>query len=282
MYQMMSLSEPLVEAMSKLMGDPTSSLPIKFSKFLTRLGINPAKIVARFSKKRDYGTILRKGVVVLREIGLEFGYLYEEEPYSGALLYEYGFHKDFEEHAKKVYSLLKGRGVKKIIVFDPHTADLFKTVYPEFIESFDIEVQTFIEIVKQALENGKIYLDKDSLNNKYTYHDPCHYSKYMGLINEPRFILKAINEKDLVEHPHSRELSVCCGGPIESLYPKLSKMMAKNRLEELAHTDAKKIVVACPICLANFDRAKKLVDPNLEIVDIIEVVYDSLRRREVG
>jgi len=277
MYQMMRYSEPLVEAISRFMGDPSSGLPIKISRFVSRLGLNPAKIVSSISRKRDYGEILRKGVSVLRELGIEFGYLYEEEPYSGALLYEYGFHDEFREHANNVYSILKEKGVKRVIVFDPHTADLLSSVYPEFIENFDIEVVTFVEIVKKGIEEGKISFN-GSLDELFTYHDPCHFSKYMGLIDEPRIILRAINEKSLVEHPHSRELSVCCGGPIESLYPRLSKLMAKNRLEELAYTDAKKIIVACPICLANFERAKGMVDKDLEIVDIIEFVHDSMRR----
>ncbi len=282
MYQIMTYSEPLVEALSRFMGDPSSGLPIKISRLISRLGLNPAKLVSTFSRKRNYGKILEKGVKVLMKIGVEFGYLYEEEPYSGALLYEYGFHNEFKEYAERVYSFFKKKGVRKIIVFDPHTADLLTSVYPEFVNDFDIEVVTFIEVVKEAVEEGKISFKKDTIKELYTYHDPCHYSKYMGLIDEPRSILRAINDEKLVEHPHSRELSVCCGGPIESLYPKLSKLMAKNRLEELAYTDAKKIVVACPICLANFERAKNLVDRDLEIVDIIELVYDSMGREEVG
>jgi len=282
MYQIMTYSEPLVEALSRFMGDPASGFPIKFSRLISKLGLNPAKLVSTFSRKKDYGAILAKGVKVLWKIGVKFGYLYEDEPYSGALLYEYGFHEEFKKHAEKVYSLFKEKGVKKVIVFEPHTADLLTSVYPNFVENFDIKVVTFIEIVKEAVEKGKIAFKRNFIKELYTYHDPCHYSKYMNLIDEPRFILKAINEEKLVEHPHSRELSVCCGGPIESLYPKLSKLMAKNRLEELAYTDAKKIIVACPICLANFERAKNLVDEDLEIIDIIELIYDSMEREKVG
>ncbi|MGQ4892506.1 MAG: (Fe-S)-binding protein [Candidatus Njordarchaeia archaeon] len=272
MYQVMSYSESLVEALSKFMGDPTSSLPVKFSKLSMKLKINPIKLVSAIFRTKNYDSVLRKAVAILNKIGVKFGYLYEEEPYSGALLYEYGFHDEFAEYSKEIYSLLKSKNVKKMIVLDPHTADLFKNVYPEFIDNFDIEVELFIEMVKEAIEKGKIRL-KGSEDAAITFQDPCHYSRYLGIVDTPRVIIKSVNGVDFRDHPRSGELSMCCGGPIESLYPRLSKLMARNRVEELLSTGAKKIIVACPICLINFERAKSLVKQEYEIEDIIEYVF---------
>ena len=275
MYQIMSFGEALTEFLSKFLGDPTTGFPVKFSRFAMKLKVNPVKILSKFGREKRYDKILLKAVKILEKIGVKFGYLYDEEPYSGTLLYEYGFHDDFSEYAKKVYELFKSRGIRRLIVLDPHTADLLKSVYPEFIEDFDIEVVLFIDLVKQAVDEGKLKLSTREIE-KITFHDPCHYSKYLGVVDEPRFVIRSIRGVELVEHPHSRELSVCCGGPIESLYPKLSKFMAKNRVEELLDTGSKKILVACPICLANFERARNLVKNDYEVEDIIELLYRSM------
>ena len=276
MYQIMSYSESLVEMLSKFMGDPTTSFPIKLARLSMKLKVNPVKVLSKFRRGRDYDEIVRKGAEILKKIGVSFGYLYEEEPYSGTLLYEYGFHDDFAVYANEIYKFFKSKNVREIITIDPHTADLLKNVYPEFVEGFDIEVRTFIEIVKEAIEDGRLRLKEESNETTLIYHDPCHFSKYLGIINEPRDVLKSIKGVELVEHDHSREMSVCCGGPIESLYPKLSKVMAKSRLDELLYTGARKIVVACPICLANFDRARDLIDEEYEVIDIIEFIYDHM------
>ncbi len=276
MYQIMEFGEVLVETLSKLMGDPTTSLPVKFARLTMKLRMNPVKILSSIKRTKDYGSILVKGVKILRKIGVDFGYLYEDEPYSGTLLYEYGFHDDFGEYANWVYKHLKDHGVREIIVFDPHTADLFRSVYPKFVEDFDLEVTLFIEIVEEAINRGVLKLNPSEATEVVTYHDPCHFSKYLGIIDPPRRVINSVKNVEIREHFHSGEMSVCCGGPIESLYPKLSKLMAKNRVNELLETGARKIIVACPICMANFDRAKNLSTIDFETEDLIEFIYRHL------
>ena len=276
MYQIMSYSHSLVEVLSKFFGDPTTSLPIKFAKAGFKIGFNPIKIISKIFKSKSYDEVLIKAVKILKKIGLEFGYLYEDEPYSGTLLYEYGFHEDFAEYANWVYRFFKEKGVEELIVFDPHTADLLENVYPKFVDGFDLEIKVFHQVVLDAIESGKLKIRGFNKDRLLTFHDPCHFSKYLGIIEEPRKILKSIGGIKLVEHVRSGVMSVCCGGPIESLYPKLSKLMAKDRVEELLETDAREIVVACPICYANFDRVQDLVEKEYVVSDIIEILYDAL------
>ncbi|MFZ0614278.1 MAG: heterodisulfide reductase-related iron-sulfur binding cluster, partial [Desulfobacterales bacterium] len=46
----------------------------------------------------------------------------------------------------------------------------------------------------------------------------------------------------------------CCGGPAESISPKLSKQVGQRRITELAAPD-EPIVAMCPICLGNLRKA---------------------------
>ncbi len=65
-----------------------------------------------------------------------------------------------------------------------------------------------------------------------------------------------------------RDTSTCCGGPLESLSPELSRKIAKIRIENLAKL-SKTVVTVCPICLANLSRNAEGV---VQILDINEVV----------
>ncbi|MFH0844743.1 MAG: hypothetical protein V1930_04645, partial [Pseudomonadota bacterium] len=63
-----------------------------------------------------------KGIAAaLSAVGLDLGYLYEEEPYSGILLHDLGLHTHLAAHIQKVYNLFKRHHVKQVVTVDPHT-----------------------------------------------------------------------------------------------------------------------------------------------------------------
>lgn len=69
------------------------------------------------------------------------------------------------------------------------------------------------EFTADLIKHGKIKLDpKRNDHRKVTYHDSCNTSRGMGLLEEPRFVLKsAIN--NFYEMPENtiREQTFCCG-----------------------------------------------------------------------
>ena len=89
-----------------------------------------------------------KGIVsALEALDQKPAYLYEDEPYSGVLLYDLGLDEYIADHIKKVYSLFKSYKVKKIIGVDPHTVFMLKEIYPNYIDNYDIEVKHYLEIL---------------------------------------------------------------------------------------------------------------------------------------
>ncbi|MEM0458031.1 MAG: hypothetical protein QXD76_03175, partial [Sulfolobales archaeon] len=69
------------------------------------------------------------------------------------------------------------------------------------------------------------------------------------------------------EHLRSRVRTRCCGGPIESIAPRVSGSVARVRLEELTKY-SNKIIVMCPICYVSLSRYSK--DYNAMIHDLAE------------
>ncbi len=219
-----------------------------------------ARFLARPSGKdvERSRTILRNIVSLLRRGGVEVGYLYEEEPYSGALLYELGFEEDFARHAGRVVDVLAGRGVEEVVTVDPHTHHVLTRVYPNYVD-VPFKVRSWLELAKPTHANRM---------GKVTVHDSCLYARFLGMYHAYRGLLDAVGI-ERVEDPYvtGKETSMCCGGPIEAVAPDLSRSVAELRLRRLSAL-SRTIVVACPICLANLSRAA--VD--VEVLDLAEVL----------
>ncbi len=178
---------------------------------------------------------------ILRNVGKKLAengvaYLFEDDLYSGALLYDLGLKRGFEIQARRVIEAFKRRGVKKVVTVDPHTTYMLKVVYPKLF-GFQVEVVTYIE-----------FLGLDKLELDGVLHEPCYYTRYLD-VKLPKAKLP----------PRHGKLTYCCGGPVESLSLQLARAIAKERFEELRSVD-EKIYVACPICLLNLSEFGEVHD----------------------
>lgn len=272
LFTTMGVVERIDFMLSKVTKNPAADFSIKlFKRFIGAGG----KLASKFRNK-ELESIPRKAIEILRTIGDEVVCL-DEEPYNGALLYDLGFHEDLIKYGEYLRDFFKERGVKKIIVMDPHTYDTFINVYRKEVDGFDFEIINIIDIIKNAIDEGKLELSYDE-SKTVTYHDPCHYSKSTErrIIEEPRKIIGSITNVELKEPLYTRNFSHCCGGPLEFIFHELSKEVADMRVNELLETNAEKIITACPICTITFRRVLK--GEKGKVVDLIEFVYDAMKR----
>jgi Fe-S oxidoreductase len=203
---------------------------------------------------------------LLREVDLEFGYLYDEELYTGALIHDEGVCNVFKRHASKVYDLLQKHGVKRVITVDPHTTDMLRSVYPKIIDRYHIEVKNYLELLVEM-----DITPKRQFNHDVVIHDSCVYARYENIIEEPRLLLERAGFK-ITEPDYSKKLTYCCGGPIESLFPKKSRMIAENRINQLIDK-SKNIITMCPICLINLQNAA--IGKEVSLHDISHYLFDA-------
>jgi len=213
------------------------------SKFLIRPDENDLK--------RSFN-IINNIVNILNKNNINFGYLYDEEPYSGALLLESGFLSEFKEYGNKLYNFFKSKNIKEIITIDPHTYDALKRL-KELI-NFDIDVKNYIELINF---NG---------NGEYVLHDSCLYSRSIDMYDTIRNKINKsgikLNEDYLTT---SKEMGSCCGGPLSLVSANDSNEIAKLRSEQLLKVN-KNVIVMCPLCYQN-------LHPYIEnIKDLAEVI----------
>jgi len=236
-----------------------------------------AKLAVKTSKSNErYQEALIHAVKVLRQLDVDIAYLYEDEPCCGGPLHTYGFMDEFSEHVVKVYDQLKARGVKRIITPNPVCATNFIKHYPELIKGFDIEVRHFVDVVSEKLKEKKVNLALDR-EVKVVFHDPCYLVRFLDLSDESREILRSIKGVELLEPINNKRMTKCCGGGgLEVTYPHLAKDIAKDRMEELLDTGAKKIVTACAPCRLMLEISKTKAE--VEVLDIADIVYQALKK----
>ncbi|MFC1811119.1 (Fe-S)-binding protein [Thermodesulfobacteriota bacterium] len=209
-------------------------------KLLTGLGL---ALITPGEEKYKSNTILKNIAGILTKSGVDYYYNPELDDYSGILLYDLGDQESFVRHAEFVSAKLKRAGVKKLITVDPHTTYALKVLFPKYIgTSFD--VKAYFELIDLSSKNG---------NGRVTLHDPCFYGRYLELSDVPEKVLSKLGI-ECVPIRNSGQFTNCCGGPAESISPKLSREVLDRRAEELQGTGAP-IVAMCPICLGHLKKS---------------------------
>ena len=249
MYQLIPSIDALASQMA-LFQDSTITQFFGLGRFVNQF-INLSSIMALTASKemkQENNQVLRNIAGMLKKAGVEFGYLYDRELYSGALVYDGGMDESFGVHARRVFELFRKNGVHCVITVDPHTTSILRDIYPKFIENFDLEVKNYLEVLAE-IDLPVMQLQVKEL----VIHDSCVYARYERMIEQPRQLLT--NAGVTAKEPELAGRSTyCCGGPIESLFPSKSHEIAASRVSQLKK-NGENIVTMCPICLVNLRKA---------------------------
>jgi Fe-S oxidoreductase len=219
--------------------------------YLSGLGL---ALLTPGSQKRKYNAILQNIVRILAASRVSFFYRPELDDYSGVLLYDLGDQDAFVQHARYVAAKLKKAGIRKLITVDPHTTYALKVLFPKYVEA-EFDVTPYVELINLHSHNG---------TRRVTLHDPCFYGRYLAVSDTPRRVLSNMGI-DCVNVRNSGSFTSCCGGPAESISPKLSDQIVRKRIDELKST-GEPIVAMCPICLGNLRKAGANVEDLANVI----------------
>jgi len=258
-----------------------AELPMRFARFQKKLGLNLPGLYSKAISGSGAEEVqpLEAAIKVLQNLGISFGYLAEAEPCCGAPLYQSGLQNKFAANARQAYDKLKSTGVKQVISVVPYCTNALKNLFPQYIDDYDLEIKHFLEIVVENLPSQKLHYPRKA---KVTYHDPCQMVRHLSLVDEPRQILKAIDDIELVEPEWTKgEWSTCCGGGggFEAVFPELSGVLAVNRASELLETNPDIIVTHCPGCVMQLKNGlRELKVENVEVLDISQVIATAMEK----
>lgn len=210
----------------------------------------------------------KKYIKILEKLGTKPDI--QKETCCGFPMKALGFEKEFEEHKKKFLELFPNED-EEIIAFCPTCAMFLK-------EEYELNVKHASQVILDKIP-------KAELGMKVTWHDPCDLSRGLGIIDEPREILKKLGI-EVVEMRHSREQSSCCGGGGGILMsdPSLSDEIAKSRIREAMDTDVDTLITSCPTCEQVLKKAASEISEsdgkNIVVRNIEDIIWKGLKKND--
>ncbi len=219
--------------------------------------------------------VAKKAIKILNMCGIEPVLSNEERCCGHDALWD-GDEKTFKELASKNIELIKECGAKKVIFSCPEGYYTFKKLYPIYFGELPFEPVYILNIIMDALRDGKISFKESQLS--VTYQDPCNLGRLSGMFDLPRDIIKSIPMISFYEMPRSKENAVCCGTTGWMNCSSISKQIQVSRLNEAIATGANILVTACPKCEIHFKCTKSAFEiGDIEIKDILDLIFDQIK-----
>jgi hypothetical protein len=280
-YQHMKYVEGMMKTLkgARKMGMDLGKV-VGITRAFGKVGMDLTGITARItaSKIDPYTPVLISSINVLKKLGVEVGYLGDEEPCCGSPMFYAGFEEAFASHAEDIYQRLNYRGVKKMIGLVPACTSALRNAYPKYVRNYDLEVQHVLEVVAARLKKTE-NVAKARETVKVTYHDPCQLSRYLQITDEPRAIIRSIEGIEFIEPDPEQcgKWSTCCGGGnLETTHPELGERVGIRRMEELLQTGAQLILSNCPACEFQLKRVAKQIGAEVRIMDLMTFLDEAL------
>lgn len=219
--------------------------------------------------------MVRGDVHVLNAIGEPFTMLSaEEEVCCGFPLFITGQHDMLEDLVKRLVSGYKAKRVKMLLSSCPCCVNIMSRDWPLFYgRELPFKIRHITQFVVEALNGRKLRIRKE-LNERLIYHDPCYLSRGVGVIEEPRAVLRSIPGVELLEFERHGLSSRCCGagGAARKVFAENANAMGRLTIDEAVTKKADRLILSCPACYAQVNEAMQGHDKQTRITDIMELL----------
>ncbi len=225
--------------------------------------------------------MVKGDVLVLDAIGDPFTMLPpEEEVCCGFPLFITGQHDMLEGLVKRLVAAYQARGVQTLICSCPCCVNIMSRDWPVYYgKELPFRIRHMTQIVAGALASGKLKIERE-LKERLIYHDPCYLSRGVGIVEEPREVLKNIPGAELLEFDYNRQNSRCCGagGAARKVFHENATAMGRLTIDEAVRKKADRLVLSCPACYAKVNEAMEEHDKKIPIVDIMELIAELIQK----
>ena len=135
------------------------------------------------------------------------------EAFDGA---NFGLFSGDDAHLKRknklIHDAMAKLGCRTLVIGEcGHAYRIAKRMAPGFWGKLPYNVTGILELTADLLRAGKAKLDPSKNDLAVTYHDPCNMARSLGIVDEPREILRACVRDFREMTPRGTE-NWCCGG----------------------------------------------------------------------
>jgi glycolate oxidase iron-sulfur subunit len=114
-----------------------------------------------------------------------------------------------------------------------------------------------------------------------TYHESCHLSHGQKVVAQPRTLLRAIPNLELVELPES---NWCCGsaGVYNIVQPEMAGQLLRRKLDCIRRTGAKIVATGNPGCLLQIVNGARSAGMALRVAHPVALLAEAYRRERTA
>jgi glycolate oxidase iron-sulfur subunit len=144
-------------------------------------------------------------------------------------------------------------------------------LYSGKAEIFSTKVKDVMEFIAEKF----LQVNYNSYNESVTYHDACHLVHSQKIFNEPRRILKSINEMQLIE---LEEASWCCGsaGIYNIIHYSDSMKLLERKMNHIRETKAKIVLAGNHGCIAQLKYGASKFNVDVEVQHPVTLLNNLL------
>ena len=191
------------------------------------------------------------------------------------------------EMAKSHVDLFSNLDVEAIITICGTCGESFKEKYSQLLEKDPVYAakakaigQKTYDISEYLVDVLKVDFSKlGPVDMTFTYHEPCHLGRGLGITRQPLEILQ--NIPGLIYKP-LKAPNRCCGGAGSfslTNYPMSYQILGK-KLEDITGTGADTVITGCGSCRMQLEDGLAQEKMSQDVMHIIEVVHKAYQNRQ--
>ena len=211
---------------------------------------------------------------VLQRAGVNFAILGPEEACNGDMARRAGNEYLAQMLIQQNVEVLNGYKPKRILTGCPHCFNIIKNEYPQFGAAYP--VVSHAELLFDLHKQGRLKPNGNSIGS-LTFHDSCYLSRWNGIVQPPRDLLRSMNNGQLTEMQRIREKGFCCGAGGGRMFMEetLGTRINMDRAEEVVRSGAATVAAACPFCATMLSDGLMDKESAIVVKDIAEIVDEA-------
>lgn len=223
-----------------------------------------------------FPNVLKQMVALLEQLDVAVAFP-EDQTCCGQPLFNSGFHAEVRPLARRWLDIF-ARTDGYIIAPSGSCVDMVRHHYPELFPEGTHEHEQALVVAARTFEFTEFLtrvLKPSDLGARFpyqvVYHPSCHLLRGLGVRDEPKKLLSAVRDLQLVPLP---EEETCCGfgGTFSVIYPEVSQAMMQAKIRNIEASGAEFVVACDPGCLMNIGGGLIRAGSRIKAVHLVEVL----------
>jgi glycolate oxidase iron-sulfur subunit len=149
--------------------------------------------------------------------------------------------------------------------------------YAERAKKFSAKCKDVSEVLADLPKQAQ----RNPLRLKVAFHDSCHLQHAQGVRAQPRNLLAAIPELEILEAP---EAAICCGsaGIYNLVQPNAANALGDRKARLIASLDPDVVVTGNPGCILQLQASLGRAGKKIPVMHTIQLLDASIRGQLAG